>query len=226
MEQLLYLIWKDPKTRRNYTVGKLEKNNGYSFEYYAEAANAKEAGWKGLGAFPEKKKYESDILFPVFSSRLPDRKRRDIDSILKKYGLSEYDEFNLLKMSRAKLPIDTYELIDPIFPDDTEIEREFYLMGTRHYALCDGKNCVRFYDVSTGDFLTLKHEPNNEFDPSAVRVSTFSGDLLGYVPRYYSEAVSNRLLTGMTYTCAVIEVNKNGKCAECVKVRLNMPKVQ
>jgi hypothetical protein len=227
MEQLLYLIWKDPKTRRNFTVGRLEKNHGYSFEYYAEADNAEKAGWKRLGAFPEKKKrYESDILFPVFSSRLPDRKRRDINTILEKYGLHEYDEFNLLKKSRAKLPIDTYELIDPIFPEDVTVEKEFYIMGTRYYALCDGHDCECFSDVGIDEQLILEYDPENKHDPNAIRIKNETGDLLGYVPRYYSEAVLYRLRAGVTYSCVVIEVNKQHMCEECIKVKLNMPKIE
>lgn len=35
--------------------------------------------------------YKSEKLFPVFASRLPDRKRKDIGRILEKYGLDEYD---------------------------------------------------------------------------------------------------------------------------------------
>ena len=35
--------------------------------------------------YPEERVYESDVLFPVFASRLPDRKRRDIDKILEKW---------------------------------------------------------------------------------------------------------------------------------------------
>ena len=41
----LYLVWKDPLTRRNYTIGKLSKNDGYSFEYYGEYKLAIKAGW-------------------------------------------------------------------------------------------------------------------------------------------------------------------------------------
>lgn len=226
MDQLLYLIWKDPQTRRNYTVGTLSKHQGYSFEYCAEAENAEEAGWKGLKAFPEKKQYNSDVLFPVFSSRLPDRKRRDIKTILKKYGLDDYDEFDLLKKSGARLPIDTYELIDPIFPEDTTIERKFFIMGTRHHALCDGKKCEAFSSVRIGESLILEHELENEHDPNAIRISTNAGEPLGYVPRYYSEAVSTRLRAGVTYTCTVIEANKEKRCEECIRVQLNMPKIE
>lgn len=120
----LLLIWKDPETRRNYTVGKLTRGDCFTFQYYGEAENAEEAGWKLLGAFPTYQEYRSNTMFPVFSSRLPDKKRRDIQNILEKYGLMEYDEFELLRRSGARLPIDTYEFIDPISPDDKEVTRE------------------------------------------------------------------------------------------------------
>ena len=224
MENTLYLIWKDPKTRRNYTVGKLSKNAGYSFEYIAEADEAQSAGWKRLEAFPEKKQYVSEVLFPSFSSRLPDPKRRDIENILKKYGLSEYDAFELLRSSRGRLPIDTYELVDPIFPEDTTVERDFYIMGTRHHARCEGKNCASL-TVNIGDCLTLRPEPENEYDTNAIRIQSVSGELLGYVPRYYSAAVANRLNAGVSYVCTVIEVNTS-QCEECMKVQLRMPKIE
>ncbi len=84
--------------------------------------------------FLEEKVYESDVLFPVFASRLPDRKRRDINKILEKYGLVEFDEFELLRKSEARLPIDTYSFIDPIFSADETVEREFFVMGVRHHS--------------------------------------------------------------------------------------------
>lgn len=226
MEQLLYLIWKDPKTRRNYTIGKLSKDEVYSFEFCAEIDDAEKAGYKRPEAFQEKKKYVSDVLFPVFSCRLPDRRRRDIEKILEKYGLDEYDEFSLLKKTRAKLPIDTYELIDPIFPEDSSIEKDFYVMGVRHYAKCGGQNCEHFSSVKLGDGLILEHETENYYDPNAICIKTITGELLGYVPRYYSEAVCFRLHAGVTYSCVVIEMNKTKLCAQCIRVKLKMPKIE
>ena len=222
----LFLIWKDPQTRRNYIVGKLEKAEVFAFEYCEEAEEAEKAGWKLLDAFPEKKRYESNSVFPAFASRLPDRKRRDISKILKKYGLNEYDEFELLKKSGARLPIDTYELVDPIFPDDISIEREFYIMGIRHNAPCDGKDCKLFPPVDVGDSLILCPEPTNQYDKNAIRVEANNHEHLGYVPRYYSKAILERLSAGVTDSCLVVDINKENNCAECVKAKLNMPKIQ
>lgn len=222
----LYLVWKDPETRRNYTVGKLTQGETYTFEYCEEAPEAEAAGWKLLSAFPEYQTYSSEVMFPVFSSRLPDKKRRDIKEILKKYGLTEFNEFELLRKSSARLPIDTYEFVDPIFVEDEVIERDFFVMGIRHHSPCSGTDCALFPAVSVGDFLGLMEEPDNSYDPMAIRVLSQQGEHLGYIPRYYNKAIIERLHNGMTYSCMVIEVNKIKSCSECVKVKLNMPSVR
>lgn len=220
----LLLIWKDPETRRNYTVGKLTRGDFFTFQYYGEAENAEEAGWKLLGAFPTYQEYRSNTMFPVFSSRLPDKKRRDIQNILEKYGLMEYDEFELLRRSGARLPIDTYEFIDPISPDDTEVEREFYITGIRYHSACQGSDCGALPGVKVGDMLLLEEEPENAYDPMAIRVLTQEKEVLGYVPRYYNKAILARLHDGMGYSCKITEVNANMRnCSECLKARLTMP---
>ena len=222
----LYLIWKDPETRRNYTIGKLTRGKTFTFEYCEDATEAEQAGWKPLGAFPTYQVYSSEIMFPVFSSRLPDKKRRDIKKILKKYGLKEFDEFELLRKSGARLPIDTYEFVDPIFAEDEVIEREFFVMGIRHHSACGGTNCAMLPVLNTGELLLLKEEPENKFDPMAIRVLTQDGEHLGYVPRYYNKAILERMHNGMTYSCEVIEVNLSKSCSECIKVKLNMPSIK
>lgn len=220
----LFLIWKDPKSRTNYTIGKLSHSGSYSFEYFEAAKEAEKAGWEPLEAFPKLDiTYESENLFPVFSSRLPDRKRRDIKKILEKYELSVFDEFQLLRKSGARLPIDTYEFVDPIFPDEETIERDFYVVGIRHLAACSGHLCKLRPDVHVDDLLQLEMEPQNEHDQFAVHVLTVQGKSLGYIPRYYSQPITERIQKGMTYSCRVLEVATDSNCSECIKVRLNMP---
>ncbi len=219
----LYLVWKDPETRRNFTVGKLSRNTtNFTFEYIGDALSAESYGWKKLDAFPKEQKYESTTMFPIFASRLPDRKRKDIDKILKKYGLTEFDAFELLKKCGARLPIDTYEFINPIFPDDETVQRDFFVMGIRHHAQCKGENCNFLPSVAVGDVLTLVDEPDNAYDPFAIRVLTQANEELGYIPRYYNREILARVKKGMAYSCVVLEVNRGNHCSECVKVRLNM----
>lgn len=117
-ENSIYLVWRDPGNGRKYTVGKLTRGNGYRFEYCLDNAEARRDGWPGLfltnlyGEDDSDDILESTWLFPVFACRLPDRKRVDIDVILAKYGMDEYDGFELLRRSGARLPTDTYEFVE------------------------------------------------------------------------------------------------------------------
>lgn len=221
----LYLIWKNPNSRTNHIVGKLTREDKrFFFEYCGEYKEALNDGWELIKAFIDVKKYESDELFPVFASRLPDKKRRNIDEILDKYGLDSYDGYDLLKQSGGRLPTDTYEFIDPIFDDDKTIDKQFYIMGIRHLCGCEASSCDERPDLKLNDNLVLKMEPNNKCDEYAVQVLTSSGEYLGYIPRYYSFGVTSRLKSNMTYECIVVEINNEKNCQECVKVRLLMPK--
>ncbi len=220
----LFLIWKDPQTRRNFTVGKLCRNGKYTFEYYGDFGKAENYGWSKFEVFPEEKVYESDVLFPVFASRLPDRKRRDINKILEKYGLDEFDEFELLRKSEARLPIDTYSFIDPIFSEDETVEREFFVMGVRHHSPCKGDDCKLLPELKIGDELIFEKEPNNEHDKNAICIFTQKKELLGYVPRYYNVAILERINAGMSYLCKIIDINLRLDCSECIKVKLKMPR--
>lgn len=110
----VYLIWTNTETGKSYKVGKLYKENKkFYFKYIIEnVKEAETAGFKLLVAFPSlNATYESPKLFANFASRLPDKRRPEIDKILQEYGMKEYDEFELLKRSRAKLPTDSYEFV-------------------------------------------------------------------------------------------------------------------
>lgn len=118
-KDFLYLIWIDSKTKRRYVIGMLSKNIHYEFCYGFEVEKAQEKGFKLLISFDEiDKVYKSDILFPVFSSRLPDKKRREINKILTKYGMNKYNDYELLKKSGARLPIDNLEFMDHLLEEN------------------------------------------------------------------------------------------------------------
>lgn len=220
----LYLIWKHPDTRRQYIVGALSKNGCFEFEYSYEIDKAVKAGFSHIAAFEDfNKKYTSEKLFPVFSSRLPDKKRRDISEILKKYNLNEYDEYLLLKNSGARLPIDTFEFIDPIFDDEENVSRDFFIAGVRHYVPCSDEKCdFSNLNIALNDELVLKLEPDNTQDSFAVQIFSRNGDKLGYIPRYYSKQVTKTLKENKIVTCKVIEFNPNYNCRECIKVSLTI----
>jgi len=220
----VYLIWKDSNTRRQFVVGQLSKNGQYEFSYGHEVKEAIENGFTPLLSFEELgKTYTSDILFPAFSSRLPDAHRKDINIILQKYGLKEYYDYELLKKSGARLPIDNLEFIDPIISATSgKIERSFYLAGTRHYVGCNGEDCEKSVKLKMNEKLKLIHDTVNEHDECAISVLTNKNYHIGYIPRYYSKSVLSLLQEGRTYECRVKEINMANNCNECVKVSLEI----
>lgn len=220
----LYVVWKNPTSRRNYIIGQLSCGDKYRFRYSEEYQEALKSGWKWLEAFPDDKRtYESDEMFPIFASRLPDPKRRDIKVILEKYGMTEYNSYELLKRNGGRLPIDNYEFVCPICQENGKIQLDFYAMGVRHLAVCGGENCAKMTDVTKGMQLYLNPEPQNEYDEYAIQIMTKDEKVIGYIPRYYSKQIFNILVKGKTYSCKVSEKNCEKNCTECVKVRLNIP---
>ena len=113
-KDLVYLVWTDVDEEKKYKVAELYKENGkYYFKYILEnVKQAQEKGFELLIAFPQINAiYENPQLFAVFSSRLPEPTRPEIKEILETYGMTEYDAFELLKRSGAKLPTDNYEFV-------------------------------------------------------------------------------------------------------------------
>ena len=217
----LYLIWKSEQSRKQYVVGQLIKNGQFEFQYVKDIKDAINDGFTPLLCFPDIDNVYTDTkLFSVFASRLPDKKRKDIQNILEKYGLEEYDEYMMLKRSGARLPIDSLEFIDPILNIEESGKRIFFIAGVRHYLECKGDNCRNAVTVTRGDEIVLKREPDNRYDPYAVQMLDVSGHILGYVPGYYSEGVSRMLMENKRVTCHVYNVDKNKNCNECIKVIL------
>lgn len=222
-QDYICLVWKDTKTRRRFQVGKLAKNTEYHFSYGLEVDEAIKYGFKPLVAFSDfKQTYKHQTLFPSFASRLPDKKRKDINKILKKYEVDAYDEYELLKKSGARLPIDSLEFIEPILHEEKNITRNFYIAGTRYYLSCDGDICDKATDVNVDDQLVLEPEPTNEHDPNAIKVLKKNGEHLGYIPRYYSEELTKHLKNGASYKLLVKSVWKNNNCDECIMVNLSI----
>lgn len=215
----LYMIWKSEKSRQQYIVGQLSKNGQYEFQYCEEIESAIADGFTPLLCFPKLDElYTSEKLFTIFTSRLPDKKRKNIHEILKKYGLAEFDEYMLLKRSGARLPIDTLEFIDPIFNTDETVTRIFFMAGVRHYLNCEGENCAEAVTLTRGDEVFLRSQPENEYDPNAVEVLDVSEKVLGYIPRYYSRSVTELLNSGIQISCHIYDVDKNKNCNECIRV--------
>lgn len=90
MKNELWLIWKEPISRRRYKVGVLCRNgNIYKFSYVnPELDDAKKVGFKYFPGFEDlTKTYESKRLFTNILTRLPNETRPDYLEILNCYNL-------------------------------------------------------------------------------------------------------------------------------------------
>lgn len=223
----LYLIWKCASNRRQYIIGQLTKNGQYEFKYCEEIEKAIEVGFTPLVSFERLDVvYKSEKLFPVFASRLPDRKRKDIKKILKKYGLEEYDSYQLLKKSGAKLPIDHLQFIDPILNYESSFEKLFCVAGARHYLGCDGNKCREAIQVAKGDEVFLAHEVGNPYDENAIRIVNEHQEILGYVPRYYAQAFAKFIEEDRVEECYIANVAKENCCDECISVIIKITELK
>lgn len=220
----IYLVWKDYKGRKRYIIGELSKNGKYEFKYRASDVDvAIRNGFEPLIAFPDiEEVYSSYDVFPAFSSRLPDKRRKDIKEILGRYKLESYDAFELLKKSGGKLPTDSLEFIDPIFLDEMNIVREFYVAGVRHCDYCNEVNKNIHINLNINEELKLEQEYDNNHDKFAVKIMNKENKLIGYVPVFYSEAINEAIRSNRDIGCIVINKECSDSCEECIKVRITI----
>ena len=150
------------------------------------------------------------------------KKRKDIDKILEKYDMKEYEPYQLLKRSGARLPIDNLFFVDPIFDTSVPFKRVFYIAGSRHYIGCDGRDCNKSINILQGEQLILEREPNNFNDSNAVLVRNKNNQKIGHIPRYFSKSLSELLLNNRDYKCTVLNFDKYNNCNECIRVKLEI----
>ncbi len=217
-EDNLLVIWQDNTNKLRHVIGKLTKTNSYEFQYVKqEMPDLIKKGFKNLIAFPDlEKKYSSDKLFSVFSSRLPDKRRVDIKDILSMYELENYDEFELLKRSGGRLPTDSLEFVEPIYLSDKYIKRQFYIAGTKYYL-----DKSSFDLLKRNMSLSYRTEPNNSVDENAVQILC-QGKVIGYIPSYFSKEVVEAIQIGRKIKINVLHVKPNMEehFYECVKAEL------
>ena len=94
--------------------------------------------------------------------------------------------------------------------------KTFFLAGVQFRTLEERKALA---ECQEGETLELIPEPDNKFDPNAVKI--MKGDLhFGYVPRRFSSEVSAALECGVKLTCGIITLNPAGKTYEMCEVEI------
>ena len=206
MKEELWLIWKEPVSRRRYKVGILTKElSKYRFMYVnPELNDAKLDGFNYFPGFEETNKiYESETLFTNIATRLPNASRKDYLEILNCYNLEkDADELKVLKATRGRIITDNYEFVPAFDPNKVE----FDVAGTRYCQ--DVEKCKKLLKVN--ERLYLEHDKENPKDNNAVKViykENGNNYHLGYVPRYYSKELLNELNKGTEYSAMIQSLN-------------------
>lgn len=206
MKDELWLIWKEPMSRRRYKIGILNKEgNIYKFCYVnPELNDAKKVGYKYFPGFEDlTKTYESSNLFTNILTRLPNETRPDYLEILNCYNLEkDSNDFEILKATRGRVITDNYEFVPAFDP----FKIEFDVAGTSHCADID--ECKKYLKINKK--LYLEPEPNNINDKYAIKITFKENDKkfhLGYVPRYYSKELSEELNQGVEYSAMIKSLN-------------------
>ena len=108
----LNLLWKD-KDNNIYKLGILYKeNNIFKFDIYENnLKSAIKRGCFGIGNFNFLKMHnESEELFDFFKERIPNKDDPFINNLFLENKLKEYDEMELLKITKGQLLYDRYFL--------------------------------------------------------------------------------------------------------------------
>ncbi len=213
MDNEMWLIWKDPKTRRRYKIGVLTYNKQqYIFKYVnPELNDARKNGFEFFPGFEDiHKEYSNKELFANIETRLPNPARPDYLEILNVYGLEkDSTKLEILRATKGRLLTDNYEFV----PTFDKVKVQFDVAGTRHCS--DVKKCLKL--ISVNDKLLLELEPNNLYDEYAIKVILDKNNKyyhLGYVPRYYSKELTKLLKDNVEYSAMVQSLNFESKISD------------
>lgn len=172
----------EPWTLRYFSDEEFSSTNGG-----APLADLMKLGFEGYPAFARKARrseFDSGVR-EAFMRRLPPRSRTDFAEYIRRFGFKDADNISdaaLLAYTEAKLPSDGFSLVG-------ELEKSLLLgdlildiAGTRYQDF--GDSCP----AKPGDVLSLRKEPTNDHDPSAIEIY-WQDVKIGYVNRMQAPAI-------------------------------------
>ena len=200
----IYLSWRQGTGHRRHIVGVIKRNatQGVRFYYFKESVEkAKKQGFIPYTEFPEVSKIYSENVLEIFSNRLINLERPDIQEFYSFWEISnkfKEDKCYLLAHTQGLLPTDNFELLADYYPLKN-IKFITDLAGVSHQKLKPS-------DVSVWDKLRYIKERDNPKDPYAIKV--FKGDVeLGYIKKIHANIFHKKYSEGLALTVKAIEKN-------------------
>lgn len=185
----LLVVWQNPETRQFVRVAHLDvqADGQYVFEYEPDAEDA--PGFDGFAAFPDlRHRYRSDRLFPFFTNRVLSPRRQEYETYLDALDITDDEQapVELLARSGGTRATDTVHIVpEPRTEPDGRQVLLFLASGTRHLESAS----ERIAQLSTGDELLLRPEPDNPVNPDALLLDDTTGEPVGWVPDYLLDLV-------------------------------------
>lgn len=100
---------------------------------------------------------------------------------------------DLLRATGGILATDSYEFVTPIFIGDDFFALDFFVAGWRYY---DGERVID--QLQVGDNVNFVLDYDNKEDDKAILVKSVNGDMLGYIPAFYSGWMSEVIEKNVT----------------------------
>ncbi|HEX9888338.1 MAG TPA: hypothetical protein VGA69_02585 [Nitriliruptorales bacterium] len=207
-DRRLRVIWQGP-TREFHQVGVLtlpaDPGTGvFRFEY----VHPLPSDFHPFLAFPDPDRpYESPTLFAFFSNRVMSAERPEFDDHLAALGLTrgQATPFEILSRTSGRRTTDAVQVVpEPSEDADGTVRQLFLASGVRYQPDVE----ATLAELRAGDRLELVDDPDNDFDPCALLLSTRTGDRVGYVPSYLLDEVRKLREEG---DLAVSVVRANGR---------------
>ena len=187
----LFITWQEPESRRIFPIARLMGLAGgaYEFAYIRAAVAAESMGFHGLPGYEDLKQvYVSAELPRLFDNRLPARGRHAVvqeASELIGEGLDPAPITILVPLGDGKT--ERLEAFAPPLPTPPGLYvGVFWVRGVGRIA---GSEDVPLA-LHAHERVKLLPEPNNAYNPRALRVVTADDLPIGYVPDYLANELS------------------------------------
>jgi hypothetical protein len=207
----LFLTWQAREAGMYFPVGRLVERGEaprYEFAYIRGVNEARQHGFAPLSGLSDLQRvYRSEELHPVFENRLMPKSRPDFLEYVRGIGL-DVDlarPIEILGRGAGKSATDRMELFSPPAFDSGRGTWNyiFPVRGIRYVRHAE----ARIAELRPGDQLYCMPDVQNPHDPNAVALRTTDHTLVGHVPRYLSEDVSQLLALGADMPISVLRVN-------------------
>lgn len=187
-ERSFFLGWQERNSRAWYPIGRLDaepEKNRYAFAYTHGAEDAvAEHNFEPLYDFPELgKRYQSDVLFPLFKNRVMTPGRRSFQEYLHLLDLAGApDPLDILAIDGGYRATDSYQVFPKIESGENRSFRSrFFLHGWSH---TNPKAQERLMRLERGEELFVTLELTNPKTGTAVQIQSEDYFMLGWAPRY------------------------------------------